>query len=83
MVEYRNYPRWLYRGKRSSNMRFVGAMVPEVLVEALERVGLLERLTLSDIIRLSLWDFVRERKEAVKGLPIYELLEGKQGVIAE
>jgi len=75
MVEYRNYPKWLYRGKRIDSKRFIGAMIPEILASALEYVALSEKLTFSDIIRIALWDFLKRYKETVRGLPIYDLLE--------
>jgi hypothetical protein len=74
-MEYRAYPNWICRGKQVGLTRFVGAMIPVVLAEALERVALIERLSISDALRIAVWDFVKKNKELVKDLPIYDLLK--------
>jgi hypothetical protein len=73
MIEYKNYPRWLFRGKWVSPTKYVGAVLPGILATALERLSLLEKLSYSDIIRLALWDFLRKHKEATKGLSVFEI----------
>jgi hypothetical protein len=74
VVKYEEYPRWLFRGKWVSPTRYIGAVIPGILASALEKVAISEKLSFSDIVRLALWDFIKRHKEAVRGLPIYDLL---------
>lgn len=61
-MDLTRYPVWLLKSRLNEDKKYVGLMLPLSLFEEVERLAYREKLAISDVIRLALWDFLRENK---------------------